>query len=370
MKNLLLYNLKSKIKLNIKGRNINNFIKRLNINEINIFKIKNINNEEVNIIIDNKDYDKVLNLKTIYEIKIIDNYGMIRIKTKIKLYKFIIIFMLLGLCLIYILSKIIFYIDIVVDNKELKKELYNELDIYNIKKYKFKKNYDDLQIIKEEIINKYKNKIEWLEIIDNGTKYIVKVEERIIKNNIVDNNKKNTIAKKDSIIKKIITDKGVIEKEINQFVKKGDTIISGGNGFVFGEVWYTVTIEYPYFYEEIIQTNNTKNLIGIQILNKTFIGGFKNKSTNDNILLKHNFLPIKLILQNQKEFVISKNILLEEEAIKVATNEAINKMDSLLDSGEEISSYKLLSSEKREDKVIVKVFFTILENVAQYEEVN
>ena len=38
MKNKIIYDLKSKIKLNIKGKNINRFIVRLNNNKIDILK--------------------------------------------------------------------------------------------------------------------------------------------------------------------------------------------------------------------------------------------------------------------------------------------------------------------------------------------
>ena len=59
MKNKILFQLKSKVKLKITGKNINRFIIRLNENKIEILKCKNINKEEINIIIYEKDYKKL-----------------------------------------------------------------------------------------------------------------------------------------------------------------------------------------------------------------------------------------------------------------------------------------------------------------------
>ena len=51
MKNKIIYNLKSKIKLIITGKNINRFIIRLNNNNIDILNSNQINKEQIEIII-------------------------------------------------------------------------------------------------------------------------------------------------------------------------------------------------------------------------------------------------------------------------------------------------------------------------------
>jgi hypothetical protein len=62
----------------------------------------------------------------------------------------------------------------------------------------------------------------------------------------------------DAVIKKIVAESGVKVKEVNEYVKKGDTIISGSIylneeikevtkalGEIYGEVWYKISVEYP-----------------------------------------------------------------------------------------------------------------------------
>ena len=62
MKNQIFFNLKNKVKLNIKGKNIINFIKRINNNKINIYNIKYISRNEAYIIILETDYKKIEDL--------------------------------------------------------------------------------------------------------------------------------------------------------------------------------------------------------------------------------------------------------------------------------------------------------------------
>ena len=50
MKNNLINKLQNKIKLNIKGKNIERFIKRLKTNQIDLLKIEYLKYNEINII--------------------------------------------------------------------------------------------------------------------------------------------------------------------------------------------------------------------------------------------------------------------------------------------------------------------------------
>ena len=125
--------------------------------------------------------------------------------------------------------------------------------------------------IKKQILEKHKNRIEWLEIENVGTKYIIRVEERIL-NNIEENGSpRDIVAKKDAIIKRIDAYSGEVLKNKLDYVRRGDIIISGNihlneevknhveaKGKVYGEVWYKVSLEYPLHYEEVTYTNKKK----------------------------------------------------------------------------------------------------------------
>ena len=375
----------SKIKLNVKGKNIERFIKRLKSNNIDLLKIEYIKYNEINIIIYKKDYEKLLELKTIYDVNIKDIYGIIKVREVINIYKYLIIFIAIGIMLLIFLSNVIFNVEVIHNDKDLRNLIINELENYNIKKYKLKKNYDEIQAIKNDILTKYQDKIEWLEIEEQGTSYIIRVEPRIIPNNEVSYEKQNVVASKSAVIKKIIAKSGEVVKELNTYVNKGDIIISGNiylneevkdivkaDGIVYGEVWYNVKVEYPYIYSEIKEKNNYQDVYVLKIFDKEFeftFNKFKDKKIEENIILQNNILPIYLVKQRQQELETIFLLLTSEEAKDKAIEEAIKKMNEKLDGDEKIIDYKALNFNVEEDKVILDVFFTVYENITGYSKI-
>ena len=173
--------------------------------------------------------------------------------------------------MIYVLSNIIFSIDIIHSNSNIISLVDSELRSHGIRKYGFVKSYDEIEKIKKDILDDNRDSLEWLEIIRSGTKYIVRVEERIINSDINSDNNYSIVAKKNAVIKSIIAYNGEKVKEVNSYVKKGEEIISsyvtmpnnekvfsGANGKVIGEVWYDVSIDYPYFYNEVLYHRSRK----------------------------------------------------------------------------------------------------------------
>jgi len=379
----ILNKFKSKVKINIKGNNIEKIIKRLVSNKIELLKIIYPSRNEVNIIVYQKDYDKIIELKSVYEVNELDVYGLVKIRKSISLYKYLFIGIIISLIFIIFLSNVIFSIEVIHTDKDVRKFLINELENYGITKYKFKKSFNEIQNIKKQILEKYKDKIEWLEIEESGTTYIVRIEQRIIIDNINETKPQNIIAKKSGILKKVIAQNGQVIKELNTYVNKGDVVISGNiylnenlkdtiraNGKIYAEVWYNVNVEYPYIYSEIKYTGNTKNVYGLKILDKVFefnFDKFKEKNYNEKIIIGNNILPISLVLQEQKEITTISSILTEDQAIDKAIKQAHTKMDEKLKEGESIIDYKILKTSIKEDKIVLDMFFTVLEDITEYQ---
>lgn len=385
MKNKIIYNLKSKIKLIITGKNINRFIIRLNNNNIDILNSNQINKEQIEIIIYEKDLEKVKKLKTIYNIEKKEEYGLIKIKKEINKNKYIIISMILGYALLIFLCNIIYEVDIIHNDEETRNFLKQELKNYGIKEKTLKKDYKKIEQIKKEIINKNRDKIEWLEIETIGTKYIVRVETRIIKEKEQQPINRNIIAKKDAIIKKIEAEQGQIIKEINNYVKKGDIVISGNiyveneikntvpaQGKIYGETWYEINISYPFIYNETKLTNNKKKVLTIKILNKTIElakNKFKNKKIEEKPIIKNNLIPISITIQNQTEQNVIEQILTKEEALEKAEQLGIEKIKSNLKENEYIINHKILNTNIKENELELNMFFSVYEDITDYETI-
>ena len=387
MKDKILKIFSSSIKIKVTGRNINNFLKRLINNNINIEKVIPISHKEIDLIINYQDLDKVLKLKTIYNIKIVRYYGKLRIIKRIKKDIFILSSLLISLLLIYTLSNVIFKVEVIHSNKNIIKLVTKELEDNGIKKYKFVKNYQEIEKIKNKILEENKDTLEWLEIIREGTKYTIRVEERIINNKPKDNKIYNIVASKNAVIKNIYAESGEKIRSINTYVKKGDIIISSditlpnnekisktASGKVQGEVWYNINIEYPYQYHEIKYTGNKKKVLVLNLLNKriSFFDFHKYKTFNRNIkyIFNNNITPISLIYEDEYE----TNIINEVYDYNTAKEKAITKVkDKILEKYpniKDITNIKIINEEDKKNKISLNLFVTCLEDITEYQEVD
>lgn len=387
MKDKILKIFSSSIKIKVTGRNINNFLKRLINNNINIEKVIPISHKEIDLIINYQDLDKVLKLKTIYNIKIVRYYGKLRIIKRIKKDIFILSSLLISLLLIYTLSNVIFKVEVIHSNKNIIKLVTKELEDNGIKKYKFVKNYQEIEKIKNKILEENKDTLEWLEIIREGTKYTIRVEERIINNKPKDNKIYNIVASKNAVIKNIYAESGEKIRSINTYVKKGDIIISSditlpnnekksktASGKVQGEVWYNINIEYPYQYHEIKYTGNKKKVLVLNLLNKriSFFDFHKYKTFNRNIkyIFNNNITPISLIYEDEYETNIINEVYdyntAREKAITKAKEKILEKYPNIKD----ITNIKIINEEDKKNKISLNLFVTCLEDITEYQEVD
>ena len=387
MKDKILKIFSSSIKIKVTERNINNFLKRLINNNINIEKVIPISHKEIDLIINYQDLDKVLKLKTIYNIKIVRYYGKLRIIKRIKKDIFILSSLLISLLLIYTLSNVIFKVEVIHSNKNIIKLVTKELEDNGIKKYKFVKNYQEIEKIKNKILEENKDTLEWLEIIREGTKYTIRVEERIINNKPKDNKIYNIVASKNAVIKNIYAESGEKIRSINTYVKKGDIIISSditlpnnekisktASGKVQGEVWYNINIEYPYQYHEIKYTGNKKKVLVLNLLNKriSFFDFHKYKTFNRNIkyIFNNNITPISLIYEDEYETNIINEVYdyntAREKAITKAKEKILEKYPNIKD----ITDIKIIKEEDKKNKISLNLFVTCLEDITEYQEVN
>ena len=390
MKNSFLFKIKSSITLNIKGKNINRFLNKLIKNNIEILEVNNISYKEVNIRVYKSDIETIYKLKTVYDLNEINQSGLIKIKKIINVNKILLFFLFLGIIGLVILTNIIFDVEVVHNKKEIQELLISELKKYNISKYNFVKSFNDVENIKKEILNKYKDKLEWIEIERVGTKYIIRVEERKIPLNIEDGQNRDVVAKKSAIIKTIIADNGVVVKNINDYVKKGDVIVSGSiylneslksvisaNAKVYGEVWYKTNVEIPFIYYEENYTSNINKVLTLKFLNKRFelfnFHKYENKKIEEMNIVKHLFLPISFVLETQREIKKTDKIYTIDEAIDIAKQKSIDAINSKLNDKEYIISSKNLKVEIKESKIVLEMFFSVYEDITDYrviEDIN
>lgn len=386
MKDKILNTLGGSIKIKVEGKNINNFIRRLIKNNIHIEKVIPISYKEAHLLVDYRELAKIQKIKTIYKVKVIKYYGRLRLLKRTKRDIFLLLSLLAGVLTIYILSNMIFKIEVIHSNKSIIKLVNEELYNNGIRRYHFVKSYSEIEKIKKKILEDNKDSIEWLEIIRDGTKYTVRVEERIINKREDSDKVYDIVAGKNAVIKTIVANSGEKVKNINTYVKKGETIISSqitlpnnttieksASGNVTGEVWYTIRVEYPYIYNETLYTGNKKKVLVFNLLNKriSFFDFHKYKTFERNIkyIFNNNFIPFSLTYEDEYETKIINDIYTKEtaskKAIEIAKEKLLDKYSTIID----IDDIKIINEEDLSTKIVLDLFITCTEDITEYKEV-
>ena len=335
---------------------------------------------------DYRELVKIQKIKTIYKVKVIKYYGRLRLLKRTKRDIFLLLSLLVGVLTIYILSNMIFKIEVIHSNKNIIKLVNEELYNNGIRKYHFVKSYSEIEQIKKKILEDNKDSIEWLEIIREGTKYTVRVEERIINKKEDSDKIYDIVASKNAVIKTIVANSGEKVKNINTYVKKGETIISSqimlpnnttieksASGTITGEVWYTVRVEYPYIYNETLYTGNKKKVLVFNLLNKriSFFDFHKYKTFERNIkyIFNNNFIPFSLTYEDEYETKIINDTYTKEtaskKAIEVAKEKLLDKYSTIID----INDIKIINEEDLSTKIVLDLFITCTEDITEYKEV-
>lgn len=386
MENVFLNRLNNIIVLSVKTKNVDRFLTNLYKLNIDIFKVDVVSYREIIVEIYEKDLNKVKKLSILNKIDVIDYKGIKDKKNKFKFNKTLIFSLCFGLVVLIFLSNIIFSIEVVHTSSEIRTFIMNELKENGIKILQFKKSFSELEKIKNNILDNNKDKLEWLEINRIGTKYVIKLEERKINNYVEDYIYQDIIATSDAVIKKIIATSGVKVKEVNEYVKKGETIISGSiylneelkenvkaMGEVYGEVWYKLSVEYPIINGFKEETGNKKTVYSINFFDNSFIifnkNNYKNSYIKKDILLRNNIIPISFSKDTIYEQNVISGIYTEGEALLNARDYAKEKIKEMLDEDEYIISDKVLKYSVNSNTIYMDIFYKIYANITGRKEI-
>ena len=370
-----------RIKIRVEGKKNNYLIEKLIEKKINLYNIEE-KDKYLELIIDKKDYELIKEIKTIKSLKIMKYYGLERIHYLMKKYSILQISIIIGIILNMFLSNLILKIDIGTPNKSLEKTVKKDLELYGIKKYRIKKSYEEIQIIKDKLLQKENDRIEWIEIESIGTKYIVTVEEKKHTQETTCS-PRNIVAKKNAVITKIESSSGEITKKKLDYVSKGEVVISGtihnkeeevsikcAEGKVYGETWYKVTSEIPVIEHNIEKKDNYKWKLVWNFNSKT------NSLSNNKWIIKKQYnileskffpLDISIIHYQEIKRTIIKNDLKTIDS--KAYNKSLKVLEDKLKAKPTVLRKNILKKSLNNSKIIIEVFYAIEEDITEYQEI-
>lgn len=358
----------NKVKIKILD-NSHYVIKRLLNSHIDIYNIEYRDDGNIYTI----DYDELENIP--FEFSIVSFKGIKWIYEYTKIHKHFLISIFISILIMILMSNIIVDIDVIHSNSKLRELIVDELDENGIHPLIKKKSFNELQLIKKKILENNKDKLEWLEIIDDGMKYTIRVEERIITREVKKDEYCDIVSKKDATILSTSVSAGQEVVTYNDFVKKGSTLVSGAIKFkegiksfvcadaiVYGNTWYTVNVSMPY-------NHDIKNYTGKKKSNISFVYGsnltriFKIHYKDYDIEKKEIFTLGKFTLYKEtvKEYIKDTKKYSDKEVYEEALKRGRMKILSNLDKTSTILSEKVLQSNKYNSIIDMEIFYSVKE---------
>lgn len=369
--------------IKIEGRRPSSLLSLLIILKIPFIKKKETKDYLI-LEIEEEYFQKIKKLAPTYEITILKRTGKAYLihlyKTK-KIFLYSIIFAFL---VIVLLTNIIFSVRVVETDKEIKDMILTDLRENGITRFRFKVSYKRKEAIREKILEKEKDYLEWLEIEEIGTMYQVKVIRRINNPKEEELKPRSIVAKKKGRITRIEADYGEVTTKKNDVVDKGDTLISGliknkeeiktkvaARGKVYAEVWYQVNLNLPTLYQEEIKTGNKKNTLEIIFLDKNiFISElfkYNNSISKETVLYNNPIIPFRISFTKKEEIKLKQVAYQEDKTLKKIKKLAVDKLKQRIGNDIKILAINVLKKKASADKIEVELFFKVEEDITSYE---
>ena len=369
--------------IKIEGRRPNSLLSLLIILKIPFIKKKETKDYLI-LEIEEEYFQKIKKLAPTYEITILKRTGKAYLihlyKTK-KIFLYSIIFAFL---VIILLTNIIFSVRVVETDKEIKDMILTDLRENGITRFRFKVSYKRKEAIREKILEKEKDYLEWLEIEEIGTMYQIKVIRRINNPKEEELKPRSIVAKKKGRITRIEADYGEVTTKKNDVVDKGDTLISGliknkeeiktkvaARGKVYAEVWYQVNLNLPTIYQEEIKTGNKKNTLEIIFLDKNiFISElfkYNNSISKETVLYNNPLIPFRISFTKKEEIKLKQVAYQEDKTLKKIKKLAVDKLKQRIGNDIKILAINVLKKKASADKIEVELFFKVEEDITSYE---
>lgn len=368
--------------IKIEGRRPSSLLSLLIILKIPFIK-KAETKDSLIIEIEEYQFQRIKKLVPTYEVTILKRTGISYLLNLYKTKKVFLFSILFAFLVITVLTNITFSIRIVETDSAIKEMLLDDLKENGIIKYHFKVPYKKKEQIRQKILDKEKDSLEWLEIEEIGTMYQVKAIKRVNNPKEETLTPRSIVAKKKGRITRIEADYGEVTAKKNDVVEKGDTLISGliknkdeiktkvaARGKVYAEVWYQVNLNLPTIYQEETKTGNQKNILEILFLDKNiFISElfkYQNSINKEKVIYQSNLIPFRISFTKKEEINIKQVTYQNKSSQKEIEQLAIKKLKQRLGNNIKILSINVLKKKTSADRIEVELFFKVEEDITSY----
>lgn len=378
------------VRIEVEGYYVERFINICTNRKILMWNLKREKGVKLYLNIGVSDFKSLTQIacKTKCKVKILKKRGIPFVLNRYKKRKIFAIFLILMLFCVYLSSKYVWNIEVLVEDNLVVENILDDLTEAGLSKGKLKSNINPDQIINEILLKR--DDIAWIGLDMEGTNVKVNIVKAADSPEIISNSDYcNIVASKSGIISKITAQNGTALVKPGDEVQEGDILIAGymdgkytdrryvhSLGEVEAKIYYKESMCIRFNEEYFEQTGKTENKYEINFNNHK-IKLYKKPSNFEFCetqieekklkVFKNFYLPISITkITNKEQIKKQKNYTLDE-AITVGVETLSEKIEGQIENKQNIKNKKV-ETEEGENLVIVTVTYEVLENIEKYEK--
>lgn len=391
LKNLWFQALYGYVKIELSGKYVETVLNRLTNHKISIWSIKRMDERTVTFFIHLKDINQVriLMRRTGCQLRFIEKRGLPFYIKAIGKRTGVIIGIICFFLLFLIFSNVVFEVDINGASPDVEHKLGEKLREIGVKKGAFAFFLPSEQVI-QQFISEEIDEVTWVGVKRKGTLYTFDVVEKTLPEEQEKVSPRHLVATKKAVIKKLFVEQGQVMVKEEDYVKKGDLLVSGiigkeenekivpAKAEVFGEVWYLASASIPLKTTFVTNTGrqDTNHLLRIGSFSVPFWGFNKEEFTDYEVVRDEKIfyfinwrLPFTYVKETVFETERTERIYSKAEAVEVAKTMTKNDLLKKLRDDAEIIGEKVLQQNTHNGTVNVKIHYQVIEEISKEQAI-
>lgn len=389
------------VKIEILGEQPEHFLEVCSSNGIMLWEIKKTSEDSCTAMIQLRDVKEVKRLRysNKYKIRFSNRYGIPFLNKKAKRKKPLLYGLLLSVLLFFFLSNMIWKVSITGVPEELENKISESLISYGVHPGAFTFRLASPNQIQQLLLEDVPELL-WVGVEKKGTSFYLEGVEKLIIKDEEPKSPRHLIANKNGVIKSMYVKRGLPKVSVNNFVEKGEVLVSGSiekyitedkeednqayelvaaEGEVIATTWYQAEVTIPLETAHIELTGNVEENYRLKI------GSFSlpiwpwhtNTFTNEvkeidekNLKIFNWESPVSFVVDRRLESYSNQAERTREEAIQIGIQQA--KEDLIREIGQDVQiiTEKVLHERIEHGKVKLSLHITVEENIAIEEPIN
>jgi similar to stage IV sporulation protein len=375
----------------IRGKRLERFINLAVQKRIQIWQISRYREDRGKLAIRLEDFFRLKPLlkETGCRVHIISKHGLPFFLTRVrKRYAFFGGF-LAFVCMLFVLSNMIWTVEVVGTENISKVDVMQMADDIGIKQGKLTFLLDEPTQIQSKLLERLPE-ASWVGFQLKGTRAQIRIVEKVLPEEKELASPRNIIARKSAVIHYLFAEHGKPMVRKNDFVKKGDVLVSGligkedepvavaATGRVEGEVWYETEVVVPTIRTQNVYTGEKHRNIyiiagdwEIKVWGYGDLAFAKTEIKGESRILRWRDVYLPLGWKKEDIFSVETNQVkvTRHEAQEIAKDAAKRDILSKMDNNGYIKEEKVLHQRQENDKVYIKMHIIAIEDIAAYEPI-